>query len=139
MIARASSGSSSSINSVEPLISANSAVTVLRSPASAAEASIHSAVIGVSGVLRGDAGECSPALLAERAVPQSPQKPLPGGFSAPHLGQGFASGVPQSPQNFLSAGLSLPHFEQRIGSPGVKRFASHLPPPHRRDYRAAQS
>src|SRR5713101_8121025 len=120
-------------------MSANSAVTVLRSPSTVAEAPICPAVIGVSGVLRADAGEWVPALLAESAVPQSPQKPLPGGFSARHLGQGFARGVPQSPQNFLSVGLLLPHFEQRIGSPGVKRFASHLPPPHRRDYRAAQS
>ena len=39
MIARASSGSRSSINSVEPLMSANSAVTVLRSPSIVVEAS----------------------------------------------------------------------------------------------------
>jgi predicted ATPase len=38
MIERASSGSRSSINSVEPLISANSAVTVLRSPSIASDA-----------------------------------------------------------------------------------------------------
>jgi len=66
-----------------------------------------------------DAGDCA-VLLAESAVPQSPQKRLPDGFSVPHLGQRFTSGVPQSPQNLLSAGLSLPHFEQRIGSPRVK-------------------
>jgi hypothetical protein len=39
---------------------------------------------------------------------------LPGGFSAPHLGQWMTKGAPQSPQNFLPAGLSLPHLEQHI-------------------------
>jgi hypothetical protein len=39
MIARASSGSRSRISSVEPLMSANNAVTVLRSPSSVGEAS----------------------------------------------------------------------------------------------------
>ena len=48
MIARASSGSSSSSSSVEPLISANSAVTVLRSP-SIVEASGCSGVTRISG------------------------------------------------------------------------------------------
>jgi hypothetical protein len=57
--------------------------------------------------------------LAPSAVPQSPQKLLPGGFSAPHCGHGFVNGAPQSPQNFFSAGLLLPQFEQRICSPGV--------------------
>ena len=53
-------------------------------------------------------------MLAASAVPQSPQKRLLGGFSAPHFGQWLANGAPQSPQNFLPAGLLLPHFEQRI-------------------------
>jgi hypothetical protein len=52
--------------------------------------------------------------LAASAVPQSPQKPLLRGFSAPHFGQWLANGAPQSAQNFLPAGLSLPHFEQRV-------------------------
>jgi len=45
-MARASSGSRSSISSIEPLISANNAVTVLRSPSIVVEAS------GCSGVTR---------------------------------------------------------------------------------------
>jgi hypothetical protein len=114
IIALASSGSRSSISSIEPLISANNAVTVLRSPSTVAEPPIHSAMIGFSGVLRGDAGECAPALLAESVVPQSPQKRLAGGFSAPHLGQRFVNCAPQSPQNRFSSGLLLPHFEQRM-------------------------
>jgi hypothetical protein len=49
-------------------------------------------------------------------MPQSPQKRLDVGLSAPHFGQAFASAAPQSPQNFLPAGFSTPHFEQRIGA-----------------------
>src|SRR5216683_6021607 len=66
------------------------------------------------GVLEEDACDCGTVLKMASAVPQSPQKRLPGGFSAPHFGQRFVNGAPQSPQNFLSAGLSTPHFEQRI-------------------------
>jgi hypothetical protein len=62
------------------------------------------------------------ALLAASVVPQSPQKRLLGGFSAPHFGQWLVSGAPQSPQNLFPAGLSLPHFEQRISSPWRTRF-----------------
>jgi hypothetical protein len=46
MMARASSGSRSSISSIEPLMSAKSAVTVLRSPSRAAELSASDAVMG---------------------------------------------------------------------------------------------
>ena len=49
-IARASSGSRSSINSVEPLMSANSAVTVLRSPSSGSRPSC-SGVTRISGAV----------------------------------------------------------------------------------------
>jgi len=45
MIARASSGSRSSISSIDPLMSANNAVTVLRSPSSRSPA-------GCSGAMR---------------------------------------------------------------------------------------
>jgi hypothetical protein len=68
------------------------------------------------------------AFLATSVVPQSPQKRLLGGFSAPHFGQWLVSGAPQSPQNLFPAGLSLPHFEQRISSPWRTRFAPHLSP-----------
>jgi hypothetical protein len=82
---------------------------------------VCSAEIAISGALEEDedAGDCVVTFLAPSAVPQSPQKRLPGGFSAPHCGHGLVNGAPQSPQNLFSAGLSLPQFEQRIGSPGV--------------------
>src|SRR6516164_846560 len=92
-IARASSGSRSSISSIEPLMSANSAVTVLRSPSfedDRLESLSHSACstdTAISGVLENDTGDGAVVLLATSVVPQSPQKRLPGGFSAPHFGQ----------------------------------------------------
>src|SRR5215472_14494463 len=137
-IALASSGSRSSINSIEPLISANSAVTVLRSPSVTAEA-ICSAEIVMLGVLKRDDVDRAIAFLDASMVPQSPQKRLLGGFSEPHFGQWLVNGAPQSPQNLCPVGLSLPQFEQRISLPGVKRFAFYLPPPQHRDYRTAQS
>ena len=61
-IARASSGSRSSINSIEPLMSANSAVTVLRSPSTAGAACfglIRSGSMARAASLRADqAGRC---------------------------------------------------------------------------------
>ena len=95
-------------------MSANNAVTVLRSPSLAAYGC--SADIATFGVLTDEAAGLV-AFLAGSAVPQSPQKPLFGGFSALQFGQLLADGAPQSLQNFLPAGLSLPHFVQRIGSP----------------------
>jgi hypothetical protein len=77
--------------------------------------------------------------LSESAAPQSPQKRLFGGLSAPHLGQTLASCAPQSPQNLFPLGLSLPQLEQRISSPGVNRFASHLSFSLHRGYRITQS
>src|SRR5271156_1416145 len=114
MIARASSGSRSCSSSVEPLISANSAVTVLRSPSRFSGA-------GVSATRIGEGFDClaeAAAVGAASAVPHSPQKHLSAGLSAPHFGQRFASAAPQSPQNFLPAGFSVLQFEQRIGLHG---------------------
>src|SRR5216683_6125910 len=125
IIALASSGSRSSISSIEPLMSANKAVTVLRSPSAIVEVSVCSAVTGMSGAFQENAGDCALAFLAESAAPQSPQNRFTGGLSAPHLGQRFANCAPQSPQNFLPARFSLPHFEQRIGSP-ARQSDSHL-------------
>src|SRR5690242_7290145 len=92
-------------------MSANSAVTVFRSPSVIGRAvgSAENAIPAVSNVDR-----CAAALPSASAVPQSPQNRLLGGFSAPLFGHLLANGVPQSPQNFLPAGLSLPHFVQRI-------------------------
>jgi hypothetical protein len=44
------------------------------------------------------------------APPQSPQKRLPGGLSAPHLGQRFVNSAPQSPQNLFPVGFVAPTF-----------------------------
>src|SRR5260370_25002071 len=114
MIARASSGSSSSINSVEPLISANSAVTVLRSPSIASEV-CHSGAMRTPLVASDD--DVLPPFAATSlpsTLPQSPQNFFSGGFSAPHCPHRFASGAPQSPQNRLATGLSTPHFAHSI-------------------------
>src|ERR1700689_3887073 len=92
-------------------MSANSAVTVLRSPSRFSEAGASAIRIGESFDL--DAGAANP-----RAVPQSPQKRLSAGLSAPHFGQRFASGAPQSPQNLLPGGFSVLQFEQSIGLRG---------------------
>src|SRR5215831_15687966 len=112
MTARASSGSSSRINSVEPLMSANNAVTVLRSPSTVVEALACLMVVATSGTC--PEGACDRGVAANSAAPQSPQKGLPGGLSAPHWVQRLASSAPQSPQNFLPTGFWLPQFEQRI-------------------------
>src|SRR5271168_3764701 len=113
MIARASSGSRSCSSSVEPLISANSAVTVLRSPSRFSEAGVSATRIGESFDCFAEAAGGCPS-----GAPHSPQKRLSAGLSAPHFGQRFASGAPQSPQNFLPAGFSVLQFEQRIGLHG---------------------
>src|SRR5262249_9916041 len=106
-MARASSGSRSSINSIEPLMSANSAVTVLRSPSTASAFGASSAIwrdhaVFISGA-KSDAVHC-------------PQNLKPGGFSKRHLGQINASGLVHCPQNFIPSGFSNPHFEQRISA-----------------------
>src|SRR5262245_18265018 len=113
MIARASSGSRSSINSIEPLISANSAVTVLRSSSATVE-TVCLADAAILIVLSAPAGDCAAALPAASAVPQSAQNLASAGESAPHFGQRIGNGVPHSEQNRLSGKLSVPHFEQRI-------------------------
>src|SRR5215831_13478553 len=107
MMARASSGSRSSISSIEPLMSANNTVTVLRSPSTA---SVASAV----GMATGDFAD--PALLMPgiRGIVHWPQNLNTGGFSERHLGQMSASAAVHCPQNFIPSGFSKPHFEQRI-------------------------
>src|SRR5208337_3392638 len=109
-IARASSGSRSCSSSVEPLISAKSAVTVLRSPSRFSGAGVSATRIGESFDFFAEAAPAG----APSAMPHSPQKRLPAGLSAPHFGQRFATAAPQSPQNFLPAGFSVLQFVQRI-------------------------
>src|SRR5579871_3832623 len=103
------------MSSVEPLMSANSAVTVLRSPSRVSGAGAPVTRMGESADLLADATVAA----VPRAAPHSPQKRLPAGLSARHFGQRFASGAPQSPQNFLLEGFSAPHFEQRTLYPSA--------------------
>ena len=85
------------------------AVTVLRSPWATAEF-VASAEIAMSVEPNCDVGDSAVALMAASAVPHSPQKRLPGGFSASHFGQRFVNGAPQSPQNFLTGWVIAPAF-----------------------------
>src|SRR5216684_4133761 len=114
MIARASSGSRSSINSIDPLMSANSAVTVLRSPSIASEVCRSGAMRTPPAASAADGLPPSAVISVPSALPQSPQNFFAGGFSAPHRAHRFTSAAPQSPQNRLLAGFSAPHFAQRI-------------------------
>src|SRR6185437_2028033 len=119
IIARASSGSRSRNSSVESLMSANSAVTVLRSPSvssgasGGAEVKRISVLVGVICVETRAAG----APLGSSGLPQSSQNADDDVFSAPHLGQRFVSGLPQEAQNFRPVVLSVPHFVHRIALP----------------------
>src|SRR5271165_5636764 len=111
-IARASSGSKSCSSSVEPLISANSAVTVLRSPSRFSAAGASATRIGASFDFFDDA-----VVGAPNGAPQSSQNFAVGALSAPHFAQRLANGVPHSGQNLLPEVLSVPHFAQRIENP----------------------
>src|ERR1700758_812531 len=122
-MARASSGSRSSINSVEPLMSANSAVTVLRSPSITDETSVWEAATRKSGgVSRRDPG----MLPAENAAPQSPQNFAPGRLAKPHLGQRRVKAAPHSIQNLVVSGFSELQLGQR-NLPSLKDRANFYP------------
>src|SRR5215469_5184208 len=103
----------SSIRSIDPLMSAKSIVTVLRSPsrtslfsAAARNAAEPTAVVEFFAKL--------PGTRSESDAPQSPQKELSAGFSAPHFRQRPPSRPPHLPQNFLPSGFSVPRFAQRM-------------------------
>src|ERR1700720_4824291 len=116
MMARASSGSRSRINSVEPLMSANSAVTVLRSPSIVpASAEFCSGATCTPGANPGDdeVTAAAPASFVSGA-PHLPQKSDVGGVSALHFAQCFARAFPHFAQKLFVEGLFVPHFEQRI-------------------------
>src|SRR5712692_6378528 len=114
-MARASSGSRSRINSVEPMISANSAVIVLRSPSAGSAPAPDSSlkIFCASGDPRGRAGSGDRRGF-RRGVPHSPQNLNCGGFSAPQFGQTASSGRPQLPQNLVVSGFSELQLGQRI-------------------------
>jgi hypothetical protein len=98
------------------LISAKSAVTVLRSPSIAAEASGSFDTTRISEVVDADSDdrEAAEEVFADSLVPQSPQNLDVCEFSAPHFGQSAGSSLPHCAQNFFPTGFSVPHFEQRI-------------------------
>src|SRR6266851_9547318 len=101
MIARAASGSRSSISSVDPLMSANRAVTVLRSPSIAADAAPSAATVIC------DSGEETIVEVATFAgpiaVPHFLQNRAPGLTDALHAGQINSSFAPHPSQNEASA------------------------------------
>src|SRR6516225_8147495 len=104
MMARASSGSRSSINSVEPLISANNAVTVLRSPSRFSATALPITRIDESFGFFGDAVADSTS-----DVPHSSQNFAPGLFLDPHLGHEASIGAAHSLQNLAPSRFSAPH------------------------------
>jgi hypothetical protein len=94
-------------------MSANNAVTVLRSPSAVSISGtiLIAFVNGCAGVL--DEREVL-AAFGKSDAPQSPQKPSPGGFSAPHLVHRLETTPPHFPQKRRPSRISSPHFEQRI-------------------------
>src|SRR6516164_1680512 len=101
-MARASSGSRSSINSIEPLMSANSAVTVLRSPLISSDAPPSTATL-ICDLVEETIGEVS-AFAEPIAVPHFLQNLTPGLTDALHAGQASSSFDPHPSQNDASAG-----------------------------------
>src|SRR5271166_6280270 len=96
-------------------MSANSAVTVLRSPPDASAASCSNRT-RTDGSTTG-AADFVPAMAPRATVsapPHSPQNLNSGEFSNPHRGHLFRSAAPQPPQNFIPPGLSVPQLEHRI-------------------------
>src|SRR5215469_5491733 len=97
-MARASSGSRSSIRSIDPLMSANSIVTVLRSPSAFSGAAVSAIRIAPSLDFLTDAAIAVPHFLQNRA---------PGLTAALHAGQTSSSFDPHCSQNAASDGLSV--------------------------------
>src|SRR5579871_4563899 len=94
--ARASSGSRSSIRSIEPLMSANSAVTILRSPSAApvlstTRRSAATAAGGGAGLTGG---------VEDNGAAHSPQNFAAGGLANPQLAHRRGNGAAHSLQNF---------------------------------------
>jgi hypothetical protein len=98
------------------LISANSAVTVLRSPSRWSGAGFSTTRSGASCDCFGKVSGGCPSGAAH-----SPQKSSSGSFEALQRGHKRASGAAHFPQNLRPSRLSLPHFEQRMHSP-FQRF-----------------
>src|SRR5205823_14650374 len=98
----------SSNRSIDPVTSANSAVTVMRSPSSdcvrAGSGAMRTSDLGPESIAGGDAGSRS-------AAPHCPQNLNEGGFSNPHFGHLLPNGAAQLPQNFMPCGFSVPQLE----------------------------
>src|ERR1700694_2486895 len=108
-IARASSGSRSSINSVEPLMSANSAVTVLRSPSGTSPlGGLTLTLIPLASSFM----SCFGPAADPNEVPHSWQNFALAGLAKPHFGQQPLNDSPHSLQNFAPAAFSALHLEQ---------------------------
>src|SRR5229473_4510540 len=123
-IARASSGSRSRIISVESLISANSAVTVLRSPSGMFCGSALASSIATPNDEGGGAGgwrAVSPGLggvrEAVKGEPHPSQNCADERFSVPHAAHRAAMGTPQVSQNLATSRVSFPQLGQRILTP----------------------
>lgn len=100
-------------------MSANNAVTVLRSPSSAAEsATVCSGATRTPATNPGgdEVAAAVPAPLASGA-PHLPQKSDVGGFSALHFAHCLASAFPHFAQKLFIEGLFVPRLEQRIDAP----------------------
>jgi len=87
-------------------MSANSAVTVFRSPSTFSAAGVSPTRIGESFGFFADGAGGFPSAAAH-----SPQNFAVGAFSYPHCAQRFLKGAAHSLQNFCSAGFSAPHAE----------------------------
>jgi hypothetical protein len=90
-------------------MSANRAVTVLRSPSRFSGFGGSATRIGASFDVFGD-----PTAGASSGAPQSSQNFAVAEFCALHLVQRLESGLPHSGQNFLPDVLSVPHLGQRM-------------------------
>src|SRR5262250_2137953 len=110
-MARASSGSRSSISSMDPLMSAKSAVTVFRSPSRFSAADVSVTRMDVWFIF---AARAATAASAPNAAPQESQNFASVRFSAPHEAHLGENLPPHLSQKRAPSRLSAPHLEQRI-------------------------
>src|SRR5215469_15972020 len=94
---------------MEPLISANSMVTVLRSPSRFSPVGWSPMRIRASLDFVIESASAAP-----RLAPHESQNFASGRFSTPHAGHLGERRAPHLSQNFALPRLSVPHFVQRI-------------------------
>src|SRR5215468_5722654 len=97
------SGSRRSCSDVEPIRSANTMVTILRTSALSAAGALR---LGASTGLR------TGSVRVASDAPQAMQNRASPSFSVPHARQRGASGVPQPAQNRAIGGFVLPQLAQ---------------------------